>query len=94
MCKNNNNKATKNKSNEKKKAKSTPKIGGFMNDIKNNYFFMMSNKKCHNLNFGVKMVGMGKSLDYKKIQIIIIRVILIIPIIILIAKCSKIIMLK
>ena len=63
--KNNNNKGTKNKSNEKKKAKSTPKIGGFMNDIKNNYFFMMSNKKCHNLNFGVKM-GMGKSLDYKK----------------------------
>lgn len=68
VCKNNNNKATKNKSNEKKKAKSTPKIGGFMNDIKNNYFFMMSNKKCHNLNFGVKMVGMGKSLDYKKFK--------------------------
>ena len=33
------------KSYEKKKPKSTPKIGGYINDIKNNYFFMMSNKK-------------------------------------------------
>ena len=60
----NNNKNLKNKSKEKKKAKSTPKIGGYLNEIKNNYIFAMSNKKSHNLNFCG--INMGKSLDYKK----------------------------
>jgi len=52
------------KSYEKRKPKSTPKIGGYINDIKNNYFFMMSNKKTQkNKNFlGSER---GKTLDYK-----------------------------
>ena len=49
---------------EKKKPKSTPKIGGYINDIKNNYFFLMSNKKMQkNINFFGS--ARGKTLDFK-----------------------------
>ena len=52
------------KSYEKKKAKSTQKIGGYIHDIKNNYFFMMSNKKNQK---NTKYFGLerGKTMDYK-----------------------------
>ena len=61
--KNNNKYNINRKSYEKRKPKSTPKIG-YINDIKNNYFFMMSNKKSQkNKNFfGSER---GKTLDYK-----------------------------
>ena len=64
MYKTNNKYNSNRKSYDKKKAKSTPKIGGYLNDIKNNYFFMMSNKKnAKNLNnLGIER---GKTLDFK-----------------------------
>ena len=63
MYKNNNKHNINRKSYEKKKAKSTPKIG-YISDIKNNYFFMMSNKKIQK---SKNYLGLdrGKTLDYK-----------------------------
>ena len=55
------------KSYERKKPKSTPKIGAYANTQKNNYFFTNSDKKKFSINFfGNKR---GKTLDYKKNKI-------------------------
>ena len=55
------------KSYERKKAKSTPKIGTYVNTHKNNFFITNSDKKKFSINFfGNKR---GKTLDYKKNKI-------------------------
>ena len=55
------------KSYERKKAKSTPKIGGYINTHKNTFFFTNSDKKKFNFNFYGN--NRGKTLDYKKNKI-------------------------
>ena len=52
---------------ERKKAKSTPKIGTHINTNKNNYFFNNSDKKTFNFNFYGST--RGKTLDYKNNKI-------------------------
>ena len=52
---------------ERKKAKSTPKIGTYINTNKNNFFFTNSDKK--KFNFNIIGSNRGKTLDYKNNKI-------------------------